>query len=214
MTRKEIIKEARRLLNMKDQTKAKHEVMDRYNKHKPLARGYKIKRTDPWCATFISALAIKTKSTSIIPTEVSAERMIERFKKINRWVEDDRHVPRVGDIIFYDWQDTGKGDNKGWSDHVGIVSAINGNTITVIEGNKSDKVGIRIVKVNGKFIRGYATPKYKSEPKLKNKTNQTIAREVIQGKWGNGSDRVKRLKEAGYIYKDIQNEVNKLLRKG
>ena len=43
------------------------------------------------------------------------------------------------------------------------------------------------------------------------KSNEEIAREVIQGKWGNGADRKKKLTDAGYDYKTIQNLVNKML---
>ena len=38
-----------------------------------------------------------------------------------------------------------------------------------------------------------------------------IAREVIQGKWGNGTDRKNRLTAAGYDYDEVQKMVNKLL---
>ncbi len=38
-----------------------------------------------------------------------------------------------------------------------------------------------------------------------------IAREVIQGKWGNGQERIDRLTRAGYDYKTVQSAVNKLL---
>ena len=37
-----------------------------------------------------------------------------------------------------------------------------------------------------------------------------IAKEVIAGKWGNGTTRKKRLKAAGYDYNAIQKEVNRL----
>ena len=50
--------------------------------------------------------------------------------------------------------------------------------------------------------------------KPKVKSNDEIAREVIQGKWGNGQERKKRLTEAGYDYKVIQGIVNKLMKKG
>ena len=43
------------------------------------------------------------------------------------------------------------------------------------------------------------------------KTADEIAREVIQGKWGNGADRKKRLEAAGYNYAEVQAKVNKLL---
>lgn len=39
-----------------------------------------------------------------------------------------------------------------------------------------------------------------------------VAKEVISGKWGNGEERKKRLAAAGYDYKIIQAEVNRLLR--
>ena len=43
------------------------------------------------------------------------------------------------------------------------------------------------------------------------KTVDDIAREVIQGKWGNGAERKKRLEAAGYSYAEVQAKVNKLL---
>ena len=43
------------------------------------------------------------------------------------------------------------------------------------------------------------------------KSIDTIAREVISGNWGNGSDRVNRLREAGYDYDAVQSRVNEIL---
>ena len=43
------------------------------------------------------------------------------------------------------------------------------------------------------------------------KSVDTLAREVIQGKWGNGAERKQRLTEAGYDYSAVQNRVNALL---
>lgn len=151
---------ARGWIGRKESNGTHKEIIDVYNAHKPLARGYKVKYTDSWCATFVSACSIKAGYTEIIPTECSCNQMINGFKKIGRWCEDDSHVPSTGDIIFYDWQDNGVGDNKGSSDHVGIVEKVEGNTITVIEGNKNDSVARRAIKVNGKYIRGYGLPKY------------------------------------------------------
>lgn len=151
---------ARGWLGCKESDGSHKKIIDLYNRHKPLARGYKVKYTDSWCATFVSACAIKCGYTDIIPTECSCNQMIKGFQKIGRWCEDDSHVPSPGDVIFYDWQDSGKGDNKGSSDHVGIVEKVEGSTITVIEGNKNDAVGRRKLQVNGRYIRGYGLPKY------------------------------------------------------
>lgn len=40
------------------------------------------------------------------------------------------------------------------------------------------------------------------------KTNQEIAKEIFQGKWGNDAERRRRLTEAGYNYEAIQTIVN------
>lgn len=44
------------------------------------------------------------------------------------------------------------------------------------------------------------------------KSIDTVAREVINGKWGNGSSRKSRLEAAGYNYKEVQARVNALLK--
>ena len=44
------------------------------------------------------------------------------------------------------------------------------------------------------------------------KSINEVAKEVINGKWGNGSDRTNRLTAAGYDAKVVQNEVNRILR--
>ena len=46
------------------------------------------------------------------------------------------------------------------------------------------------------------------------KTVDQIAKEVIAGKWGNGSDRKKRLEAAGFNYSSIQAAVNVLIKSG
>lgn len=147
------------------------EIIDIYNAHKPLARGYKVKCkangdgvNDAWCATTVSAVAIKLGYTDIIPTECSCNEMIKLFKKLGVWVENDSITPNPGDIIFYDWEDNGVGDNTGSANHTGIVEKVVGGTITVIEGNYGNAVKRRTLKVNGKYIRGYGMPKYDAEP--------------------------------------------------
>lgn len=139
------------------------EIIDIYNAHRPLARGYKVKYTDAWCATTVSAAAIVAGMTDIIPTECGCGAMIELFKRLGCWQENDAYRPLPGDFIFYDWQDSGAGDDLGAPEHVGMVEKVSGNTITVIEGNYSDSVKRRTIKVNGRYIRGYGVPKYGSK---------------------------------------------------
>ena len=52
---------------------------------------------------------------------------------------------------------------------------------------------------------------YGSVSKPNGKSIDTLAREVIRGDWGNGQDRVNRLKAAGYDYNAVQKRVNELL---
>lgn len=154
---------ARGWLGCKESDGSHRKIIDVYNSHKPLARSYKVKYTDSWCATFVSACAIKAGYTDIIPLECSCNQMIAKFKKMGRWTEDDAHVPHLGDIIFYDWQDNGVGDDKGSSEHVGIVEKVENGKITVIEGNKSDAVARRVLNVNGRYIRGFGCPAYETQ---------------------------------------------------
>lgn len=53
--------------------------------------------------------------------------------------------------------------------------------------------------------------KKKTTKKATKKSNKQIAKEVVAGKWGNGVARRLKLKAAGYNYKEIQKEVNKLI---
>lgn len=161
--RSEIVKQAQAWVGLKESDGSFKKIIDTYNSHRPLARGYKLQYNDAWCAGTIGALAVSCNATDIIPMEVSCPYMISHAQNMGIWVEADNHVPAPGDIIMYDWQDSGSGDNRGGSDHVGIVEKVSGNTITVIEGNYSNAVKRRTLQVNGRYIRGYIVPKYDAE---------------------------------------------------
>lgn len=242
------------------------EVIDIYNSHTPRARGYKLQYSDEWCAGTVSAAAIATGNTDAVPLEVSCHYMIEGAKAKGIWVENDGYVPQGGDIILYDWQDSGAGDNTGNPDHVGVVEYTSGGVIHVIEGNKGRKVARRELSVNGRYIRGFIVPKYSSNtapgggstPSVsgtidelarrviagefgsgdvrKNalgdkydavqarvneilngtasapakKSVSEIAKEVLAGAWGNGDARKQKLEAAGYNYSEVQAKVNSL----
>lgn len=207
-TRNAVVEQAKSWLGLKESNGSHKKIIDLYNAHKPLARGYKVKYTDAWCATFVSAVSIVLGYTEIIPTECGCDNMITLLKNLGEWQEDDSYTPSAGDIIFYDWQDTGKGDNTGSSDHVGIVEKVNGDTITVIEGNYSNSVKRRTLKVNGKYIRGYGVPKYTTETVPIDK----VAQDVVDGKYGNGEARVTAITALGLDYDEVQKQVNALVK--
>lgn len=216
--REQVLAQARAWLGKNEADGSHREIIDVYNSKTPRARGYKVTYTDAWCATFVSAVSIKCGLTKIIPTECGCGQMVVLFITLKEWVEDDNYVPSPGDIIFYDWQDSGNGDNDGWPDHVGIVETVSGKTITIIEGNKSDSVSRRSLQIDGKNIRGYGVPKYNTgsvtpDPIAPGKTVDELANEVLDGKWGNGTDRKNRLTAAGYDYSAVQAKVNALVKK-
>lgn len=166
----EVVKQAVAWLGFNESTGTHKQIIDIYNSHKPRPRGYKVKYTDPWCATTVSAVAIALGYTDIIPVECSCPKMIELLKKLECWVEDESIVPKPGYIAFYDWDDNGVGDNIGAPEHVGIVEKVLNGKITIIEGNYSNSVKRRTISVNGKYIRGYGVPKYDAE--VTTSTNQ------------------------------------------
>lgn len=163
--RSQIVKQAQSWIGRNEKSGTHKLIIDIYNTQNPLPRGYKLKYTDAWCAGFVSAVAIKCNATKIIPPECSCNRMIQMLKNIGEWIENDAYIPKEGDLIFYDWDDSGKGENKGEADHVGIVEWCDGSTIKVIEGNYADQVKRRTLHVNGRYIRGFGVPKYDTEPK-------------------------------------------------
>ena len=161
--REKVVKIMQSWLGYNETSGSYKRIIDIYNSHKPLARGYAVRYTDEWCATAVSASFIQAGLTDIAPTECSCSRMIELYKAKGRWKEADSYVPKIGDVIMYDWQDNGVGENTGAPDHVGIVAALNGTSLVIIEGNKGQAVAYRAMTVNGKYIRGYCLPDYASK---------------------------------------------------
>lgn len=143
-------------------------LINTYNTITPLPSGVKMAYSLAWCAATVSAWSQILGLTSYILPECSCNRMIALYKAKKQWVENDAYVPDVGDILFYAWKDSGAGDCQLEADHVGIVKEVKNNIIYVIEGNYSKSVKIRQIKVNGKYIRGFATPDYKTASKTYN----------------------------------------------
>ncbi|MDL2274438.1 CHAP domain-containing protein, partial [Oscillospiraceae bacterium OttesenSCG-928-G22] len=159
--RQKIVNTAAGYLGCKERDGSHRKIIDLYNSHKPLARGYAVKYTDAWCSTFVSAVAIACGMTDIIPTECGCEPHIRLFKSHakSKWQEDGTITPQPGDCMFYNWDDSTQ-PNTGRADHVGIVEKVSGGKITVIEGNYLDSVKRRIVPIGHGYIRGYGLPDY------------------------------------------------------
>lgn len=138
-------------------------IIDLYNSQRPLPRGYKLQYDDEWCAATVTAAGIAAGLQSIILGECSCKEMIAKYQAAGRWQERDDYVPTMGDGIMYYWKD-GKDfattDCTANPNHVGLVEAVEGRTITVLEGNKGEAVARRTLAVNGRYIRGFFLPDY------------------------------------------------------
>jgi len=142
-------------------------ILNTFNNSR-LSTRYTMTVNDAWCATSVSSafiangLAGNAGSGSLFECcECSCYYMINKAIAQGIWIENDAYVPKMGDVILYDWDDNGIGDNVGCPDHVGIVYSVSGSTIRVIEGNMGNgTVGYRNIGVNSKYIRGFITPNY------------------------------------------------------
>lgn len=85
---------------------------------------------------------------------------------------------------------------KSWTDAKSQIGAFS----SLKNAKKACKSGYSVFDSNGNVVY------------LAKKSIDEIAREVIQGKWGNGTDRKNRLTNAGYDYNAVQKRVNELMK--
>lgn len=100
-----------------------------------------------WCDMFVSWAAYSCGLSKEVGEFAYTPFHVEWFKKNKQWGK----TPKVGAIVFFDW------DRDGLADHVGIVESFKGNKVITIEGNKGDKV-MRVERTSG--ILGYGYPAY------------------------------------------------------
>lgn len=222
-TRAEVVALANSWLGLNEADGSHKKIIDIYNKMAgPFPRGTKMKYDWAWCACTWSALAIKLGYTDIMPIEISCYYLIEAAKKMGIWIEEDNRVPKVAEAVLYDWDDNDnykKTDNKGTPEHIGIIVEVNESAghFVVVEGNFSNAVKKRTLSINGRYIRGFISPKYDGDGTIgttvqkPGKTVEEVAREVIAGTWGTGTTRKQKLEANGYNYKEVQSKVNEIL---
>ena len=180
--RNKLVSVATFYLGAKQGSSQHKDIIRIFNQVKP--DGWAMTYSAAWCAAFASACAIKAfgidKAKKYFPLSANCGTIISKARNLGIWVENDAFVPEKGDWILYDWDDSGRGDNKGGPDHVGIVEKVSGSKIVVVEGNKSKAVGERTLSINGRYIRGFVTPKY-SAMATKAKKTKTIVYTVKRG---------------------------------
>ena len=86
-----------------------------------------------WCACFVSWCADQCGyiESGLVPKFAGCVDGANWFKSNGKW-QDRTYEPKVGDIIFFDWE----GD--GTTDHVGIVEKCENGTVYTVEGNSGD----------------------------------------------------------------------------
>jgi len=211
--RNELVSTAAYYLGARQGSAQHKDIINIFNQVKP--DGWAMTYSAYWCAAFASACAIKafgiSQAKKYFPLSANCGTIVSKAKSMGIWTESDAYIPDPGDWILYDWDDSGRGDNVGGPDHVGIVESVVRSKMEIIEGNYSKAVKERTLNVNGFYIRGYVTPKYSAMVTSGKKTVDQLAQEVLAGKWGTGSTRKKKLEAAGYNYDAVQKRVNEIL---
>ena len=108
-----------------------------------------------WCACFVSWCADQCGyiESGLVPKFAGCVDGANWFKSNGKW-QDRTYEPKVGDIIFFDWE----GD--GTTDHVGIVEKCENGTVYTVEGNSGDACKQRQYTVGSSNIYGYGIPAY------------------------------------------------------
>lgn len=117
---------------------------------------------------------------------------------------------------------------KSIADHSAyLLGAKNGSKLRYagLKGCTDYRKAVKIIKARGyatsttyveklcSIIEKWNLMKYDVKPSSSSKKSvDTLAKEVIQGRWGNGEERKKKLTAAGYDYNAVQKRVNEMLK--
>lgn len=204
-TSKEYLDICKKYLGTKEGSSKHRKIVDMFNSSK--LKTFPISYDDAWCSAYISAMAIESGCTDIIPISANCNEMYKKGVVMGIAIPKDKWIPKMGDIVFYDWNLNGE------LDHVGAVETMSKNIIHVLEGNKNDSVSYRDINYKNATITKIIRPRYKTVSKKKSYKNYCDAAiRVINGYYGNGDERENKLEKEGYSYKKVQAIVDILLK--
>lgn len=110
-----------------------------------------------WCCCFVSWCADQCGyDMEVCPKFAGTGEGIRWFQTNGLW-QGGEYVPAPGDYMFIDWE------CDGVANHVELVYAVDGNSITTVGGNRGDNGGQCIASgftVGDPRIFGYGTPHY------------------------------------------------------
>lgn len=147
---------------------------------------------------FFNASEVEFGNTAPTPPSIKENPYKEPTKNIS-------NGSRGEDVKWVQWELKEKGYDIG---RAGIDGICGRDTVTAIKAfQKASNIA-----VDG--ICGVSTRKaFKGEAVAPSKPNlEQVARDVINGKYGNGAERKKRLEQAGYNAKEVQKKVNDILK--
>lgn len=152
-----------------------------------------------WCLKWCSYVQKKTGIKPLIYIQKSA---MEAVKKAgyNLWVAQYPDYEQTG-YQAHPWNEGAYNCIIRQYTSVGRLSGYAGN----LDLNKAYISAASWNKLAGKAKKTSASTTVK-------KSVNTLAKEVLAGKWGNGTDRKNRLTKAGYDYNKVQAAVNKLVK--
>lgn len=169
-----------------------------------------------WC--FYKAYGAKAKDVICGNFDDYTINSCRYYEKANRL----GNTPQKGAQVFFT-----KNSKSSGCYHTGIVYEVDNNYFYTIEGNTSSgstvvanggcvaKKKYLISNYKGKVLFGYPRYDLVAQTQVRSqvlKSIDEVAREVIDGKWGTGADRKKRLTDAGYNYSEVQARVNQILK--
>ena len=135
--------------------------IDWYNKNVLKTWAFSMKVA--WCSIFATYAGVNAGLTkNEMPLASSCDNGMNWFKNRKQWKDalayGGNYTPKKGDMVYYSGT-----RNQNDSTHVGWVESCDGNIMTVIEGNMSDKVGRRRIYLSNDYILGYGVIKYPDE---------------------------------------------------
>lgn len=157
---------------------------------------------------------ITNSDKSITGTTIKRGLKISK-ETAEKWLEESlnkKYLPLVLKYDEYNWNQNELDALVSFAYNIGSITQL------TAKGTRSKKtIAAKLLEYNkagGKVYRGL-TRRRKAEQKLfitpvKKKSNKTIAKEVLAGKWGNNPERKKKLIAAGYDYEAIRKIVNEL----
>ena len=154
----------------------------------------------------------KAKALELLKKDISRfEKAVSKYDSIYNWNQNqfDALVSFAFNVGSIDQlTNNGKRAISEISSKIPAYNKANGKVLAGLTRRRAEEKKLFDKKVSSKETKSNTS----SAKKKSKKSITTIAKEVIDGKWGNGEDRKKRLKEAGYDYKAVQKKVNELLK--